>query len=515
MFNFKRFGTEAVGKGMVNCLYWRSYLGAPKERRYVRVAGVSPDIDIKPFTEDLNNLRRAVEERVFQVKGSDGLITPPRPSPGEFSTHLLPAYKRLVPLLPKTAPISHEAFVASYTGRKKQRYQEAVDQIVNTGFDLKRCAEVKVFLKFEKTDWTAKSDPIPRVISPRDPRYNVKLGRYLKRLEKPLFASIDSMFGEKTIMKGLNAEECANVLRSKWDAYCDPVAVGLDASRFDQHVSRQALEWEHEIYRHCFPNNKHKQQLMKLLQCQYLNHCYGQTNDGELEYVVEGTRMSGDINTSMGNCLLMCSMIYSYLHSIGVDAKLANNGDDCVLFLEKSDLSKLDGLYDWFIRIGFNMAIELPVDEFEKLEFCQTKPVFDGETWIMCRKPSAIAKDSVLLHPWDDNNNKYFLSWLESVGTGGLRLAGRLPIFQEFYRLYQRSGIKAKYHHQLGYNMTDALEGMKRDYGEISPVCRASFYSAFDITPDEQLCLEQFYRGGNIGRVLGEWTPRTVMGSLY
>jgi len=509
---------EAVGQGMDGCLYWRSNLGTPKERRYVKVAGVGPEVEITPFTESLECIKRAVEERVFQVKGSDGLITPPRPLPGVFAETLLPARKVLVPLLPKTAPVSHDAFVNSYSGRKKQRYREALDKIRNGRFCPETAAEVSVFVKFEKTDRTSKRDPVPRVISPRDPQFNVRIGRYLKHLEKPLFKAVDGMFGETTIMKGLNSEQAAAVLRGKWDSYVNPVAVGLDASRFDQHVSFEALQWEHDVYLNCFPANKHKQRLARLLKCQLVNFCRGRVPDGEVVYCVRGTRMSGDMNTSMGNCLLMCSMIYCYLEHIGVDAKLANNGDDCVLFLDKADLPKLSGLYDWFMSVGFNMAIEDPVDEFEQFEFCQTKPVFDGTTWVMCRKPLAIAKDSVLLHPWDKKSDKYFRAWLDSVGVGGLRLAGRIPIFQEFYSLYKRSGSASRKYNMgqhVGFNMTEALSGMKRDYGAITPQCRASFYYAFGITPDEQECLEKFYRGGNLGRGLGEWNPRFVMGSVY
>jgi len=511
------FGSEGVGLDKANRLYWRKRLGFPKERRYVRVAGVSPDIQLLPFTDSLDNLRRAVEERVFQVKGSDGLITPPRPAPADFAKTLYSSRKALLPLLPSTAPVSHQTFVDSYSGRKRMRYQEALDKIKQGRFCLKEDAKVKVFLKYEKTDRTSKADPVPRVISPRDPKFNLRLGRYLKHLEKPLFKAIDEMFGERTIMKGLNAEQSATILHDKWQSFVKPIAVGLDASRFDQHVSKDALKWEHSIYLQCFKENKHKQRLRELLQHQLVNHCFGETQDGELEYIVQGTRMSGDMNTSMGNCLLMCCMIYAYLQDIGVNAKLANNGDDCVLFLEHRDLHRLNGLYDWFLKLGFNMAIEKPVDEFEGVEFCQTKPVFDGSVWIMSRKPLALAKDAVMLHPWDYNSNDYYKGWLNSVGTGGLRLAGQLPIFQDYYALFQRSGkvTKHDFSRLQGFNAIEALQSMKRDYGVVTPQCRSSFYYAFGVTPDEQLVLEKFYKRGKLVDRLGDWEPRSVMGSVF
>ena len=234
-------------------------------------------------------------------------------------------------------------------------------------------SRLNVFVKYEKTDRTTKKDPVPRIISPRDPKYNIRVGRYLKPLEHKLFKSINDLFGHETIMKGYNALASARLMREKWDNYSKPVAVGLDASRFDQHVSYDALSWEHDIYVECFPQRKHKSRLMSLLTHQLINRCSGELADGLLEYQVTGTRMSGDMNTSMGNCLLMCSMIYAYLEKRGVSGMLANNGDDCVVFMETRDLPVfMEGLSSWFLEMGFNMAIEAPVYSFEEVEFCPT-----------------------------------------------------------------------------------------------------------------------------------------------
>lgn len=66
-------------------------LGITKCRRYTRVSGVSPDIDIVPFNHDIDTLERAVKERVFFVKNipeKTGLISefapPPKPLPNAF-----------------------------------------------------------------------------------------------------------------------------------------------------------------------------------------------------------------------------------------------------------------------------------------------------------------------------------------------------------------------------------------------------------------------------------------------
>jgi hypothetical protein len=330
-------------------------------------------------------------------------------------------------------------------------------------------------------------------------------------LEKPLFAAIDKMFGHKTLFKGLNALDSASVMKEKWDHFRNPVAVGLDASRFDQHVSYEALLWEHSIYLQCFKQTKHKRRLQRLLNHQLVNSCYGSTPDGKLRYSVLGTRMSGDMNTSMGNCLLMCCMVKAYLDHIGVEARLANNGDDCVLIFEKHDLKKVMGpLPEWFTGMGFTMVAEEPVYEFEEIEFCQTKPVFDGEIYIMCRNPhNAIVKDSVMMHSWD--SPKYFKAWLDAVGTGGLATTGGLPIFQEFYNAYRKSGRKGKVQRStLSWFVRQQKEGVTRTYGTVTPMARASFYWAFGITPDEQLAAERYYSSLKIGEAIMPYRLRSV-----
>lgn len=492
-------------------LQWETTVGCAKIRKYTRISKVGSDVEIIPFNNDIQTLQRAVVERVFTVKSDSKFIRPPRPAKRHFGDTMAGVFKLLKGFLPSTAPISHDSFVMSYKGRKQEVYKQALREIREAGSNVKDDAKLNVFVKFEKTDHTSKKDPVPRVISPRDPKFNIRVGRYLKPLEDRLFKSLGKLFGHKTVIKGVNAVRSAELLREKWDMFREPVAVGLDASRFDQHVSLDALRWEHLIYLNCFKQRKHHDRLRRLLKLQELNTCVGYTPDGKLKYNVKGTRMSGDMNTSLGNCVLMCSMIKAYLMERGINGQLANNGDDCVVFMEKVDLNHFsDGLYDWFLALGFNMAIEAPVYQFDEIEFCQTKPVFDGLGWIMCRNPhTAINKDSVMLKPYASASE--FRGWLDAVGTGGLAMAGGIPVFQELYRTYQRCGQRRKISEDLlPWSFTNMSKGMTRQYGTVSPAARASFYWAFDVTPDEQIALEDYYSKLIIGPDLGLYEPREV-----
>lgn len=505
----------------------QSRLGITKQRRYVRIAGVAPDIDIIPFNHKLSTLERAVKERVFLVKSLDGsgqLVPPPRPEPDVFASRLEPTLRCLRNHLPSTAPVTYRQFVDSYKGRKKATYEAALQELYTGRYTVAEDAQVKTFIKFEKTDRTTKVDPVPRVISPRNPRYNLRVGRYLKPLEEKLFKSLGRLFGHRTVMKGMDVTKVASVMREKWDMFKQPVAVGLDASRFDQHVSVDALRWEHNVYLECFKRSKDRAQLKKLLEHQVFNKCTGYAEDGVVRYTTEGTRMSGDMNTSLGNCVLMCSMIHAYLQHVGIEGQLANNGDDCVVFMEQKDLARFsDGCFEWFLGMGFNMAIEKPVYDFAQIEFCQCKPVYDGASWRMCRNPrTAIAKDAVLLK--SNVSMNYFRLWLNAIGQGGLSIAGGMPVFQSFYQMCIRNGItsyKSK-NSRVGVrdseSFNEIMPWFMREIGlagryqaqTITPEARASFYDSFGVTPDEQIELEKYYDGLSIGEFGQEWWCRPL-----
>lgn len=500
-------------------LQTEKHVGVNKKRRLVRVSHVSPDMDIVPFNHRLSTLERAVKERVFCVKDKTnptGYGPPPKPAPGFFGAKMENFRTRLEKFLPKTAPWNHQEFVDSYRGRKKEIYQNALTELSEGYCNVKEDATVHVFIKNEKTDRTTKEDPVPRVISPRNPKYNLRVGRYLKKIEHRVFRSIGKLFGHETVIKGYDIHDSARLLHEKWEKLNDPVAIGLDASRFDQHVSQDALRFEHSVYGDCFRHKKDRFKLAKLLEHQLANRCVGYTPDGILKYTTDGTRMSGDMNTSLGNCILMCGMIWTYLQDKAIVGHLANNGDDCVVFIERKDLKSFSqGLGDWFLKMGFNMVVEEPVFEFGQIEFCQTKPIFDGSSWFMCRNPvTAIAKDSVMLNAYQSEG--LFRGWLDAVGTGGLSMTGGVPVFQSFYQLYIRSGKRRVVREELlSWNMQQHLRhGRRRDAMPITDEARLSFWISFDITPDEQILLEKYYDDMFISSELGEYSPRLIFSEL-
>jgi len=435
----------------------------------------------------LKNLARGIVERVFYVSGSEGLTQAPSPKAGVFA-RLDGIRLRLLRAMRSTPIVSRDEYPGLYTGRKRGVYERALESLKVRAIN-KRDAWVSTFVKAEKVNFDSKGDPAPRVIQPRSPRYNLEVGRYLKLFEKELCAGFQRVWGYPVVLKGLNAQRVGGWLARHWAEFRNPVAVGLDASRFDQHVSVEALRFEHSVYNAVFGCKE----LRRLLSWQLSNHGVARVEGKRVDYEVDGRRMSGDINTGMGNCLLMSCMVIAYCESIGIKFRLANNGDDCVVFIERGDLPKLDGIDQWMLDFGFKLTREQPVYVLEHVEFCQARPVRCANGWRMVRDPRvAMSKDCVSLLSWD--TDAAFRQWCSAIGSCGASLTAGVPVWSAWYDRLVRLGrgasdgvVERVWDSGLGY-MSRGVEAC-----EVTDETRYSFYLAFGILPDHQAALEVEY----------------------
>lgn len=506
-------GVEAIKSTLSHpALTVKARLGAlVHSRKYYQVGSMSPPNNYLVHNSSINNLVRGVLTRVFYVKGK------PKPMPpvGIYVERLRKFRSLMFNLLPSTTPVDYAGFLRYYKGRKLQVYTKAVESLLTSGVT-RRDADIKAFVKAEFINSDDKPDPDPRIISPREPRYNVEVGRYLRPLEHQVYRAIADIYGEPTVAKGFNSAQLGEIIGAKWDKYTSPVAVGLDASRFDQHVSVQALKWEHSIYNGVF-KDKH---LATLLSWQLRNNVRGYCRDGSLKYKVDGCRMSGDVNTALGNCLLMCALVYAYAEHVGVKLSLINNGDDCVVIFEKQYLEQFCvGLDAWFLEMGFNMKVEPPVYEISQIEFCQTHPIWTPDGYIMVRNfPKSLAKDCLSLKQL--GSRAMSKAWIDAVGQGGLSMSGGIPIMQEFYSAYIRNASQIDLESRRHFNskrrhknieieggLSWLSGGMKRHYSHVHPRTRHSFYIAFGIQPDQQENIEAYYRNVEFGVRVGRDRP--------
>jgi hypothetical protein len=220
--------------------------------------------------------------------------------------------------------------------------------------------------------------------------------------------------------------------------------------------------------------------------------------DGKIKFQMKGTRASGDLNTSLGNVILMCSIIWAWAVRQGLRIALANNGDDCVIIMESGELNAFtNGFREFFGDLGFRLTVEPAVYCFERIEFCQTQPVLIDQEWRMLRNPNVtVQKGSMCTLPIP--NNRVLRRWMMSVGLCEGALNEGVPVLQHWAAAMRRNGLKAsrKFQENVWRGTTRGYYYVGRDVRlkQITTTARVSFFKAFGITPDEQVALEGKYQ---------------------
>jgi hypothetical protein len=466
--------------------------GRPKSRVCMMDLDMPAAGIVFTHNNSIPNLLRGIGERLMLVPKGDEFVLPPKPaegvySPGSSMADYAAAVCRKMPKM--DGPLERDEFVALYDGPKRKRYEAAAASLLNRELT-KEDWEINVFIKDETVcSWT-KNDPAPRIISPRSPEYCMEVGRFIKPIEHLLYKAVARVWGETTIAKGLNFNQRGQLIYEKWSSFSRPVAVGLDASRFDQHVSTEALTWEHGIYQACYPHQG-RSKLKWLLSKQLVNSGRAYLDGKKLEYSREGGRMSGDMNTALGNCLIMTGLVWSYLSEKNIIGKLINDGDDCVVFMEEEDLDLfMSGLSPWFTKRGFTMKVETPVTVLEEIEFCQCHPVWNGEQYTMCRNVhKALYTDVAHV----GRRPEEIADIRKSIGVGGQCWAKGIPVLSAFYhKLAQGPGKSIVLRNSGTYwNAKGCVTGTS----VCTDAARLSFAKAFGISPEEQGAIEQYYEG--------------------
>jgi len=446
------------------------------------------------YNNSLSVVLRALTERLYLVKGKMGFVPCPRPTVS-FDTlrYFKKALRRSLRALPPAW--TAEEFVLSYSGKMQRRYAAAAISYSTRGVR-RSDGYLKTFIKAELYNGTKKNNPCPRLIQPRSPVYNLAIGRFLRPLEKLVYKAIDHIFDHHVVLKCDNMWQRAKYIRKYWSEFRDPCFVGLDASRFDQHVSPEALEFEHSLYNDLYNDAE----LAELLSWQINQKGFANVIDGSVMYTVKGCRASGDMNTALGNVLLMCSITHHYLKDLGVKYRFINDGDDCGVFLEREHLHLLDGLPEHHLAYGFEMEVEPPAFELEGVEFCQCRCVqLNADEWMMVRNVH-----KCMLHDWTVITSRDWATTEEvlvATGRCGLALYADVPILSEMYLAMLRFPCRESVVKRIlsedfsGSGRTWRLfASSQRPYAVDETIARVSMYKAFGILPDQQIHLEEEFR---------------------
>lgn len=456
-------------------------------------------VDMPYPDTDINTVEHALYSRVFTLGGKPLPEICSRAEVTRLFRKFLKGMTRQQMKREVKEPLSRQQFVDSYSGAKRRVYERAKDRLDENMQDLQRISRISCFVKLEP----CKRDP--RLISTRDPMFHMEFGRHIKVLETDVYEDINYLFSRcrdyierlPTIMKSLNYRQRGECIHAKWRRFQDPVFVGLDVSRFDAHVSARIMAMVE------FPCYKHRTSdpvsspytFNQLLMCLLNNVGHYSGKDGRIRYKVPGSRASGDMNTSLGNCVIMSALLYSYLDSKNLLSyvEVIDDGDDAGIILERHDLEMLHDIAHWYLNLGFTLKVEDPVHLIEEIEFCRCHPVFCGHDYVMCPNPfRRLYTDLVTDTPL--TNETTWRRWVGAVAGSGLASCPGIPIFQSFYCwLARSSGVTWRPKPgSIYYRYRDSLaDGMDFEERDVVLRTRDSFCTAFGISVEMQLLIEK------------------------
>lgn len=463
------------------------------EPGYYRMLHPFSDVDVAAFGKGIDNVISGMKERVYYID-ADGTLPPPCVRQQDAVKGII---ERVVSAVGPCNRVTGDEFIRSRTGSKRKMYEQARRDLMLKPATLGQLATLSFFTKTESTVW--RKAQVPRIVSPRSFGFNYLLGKYMRPVEHPIFEALRSLFlGEPVVAKGMTqlqkGQEIARKLRPGW------VAVGLDASRFDQTIKRTLLEIEHSVYNGIFCD----QQLRQLLRCQLNNKGRAICRDGIVTADIGPMRCSGDQNTSLGNCIISCVLACLFYEEHGIKGDVFNDGDDLIMFMPEESLHLLGGLTDWYARWGLRMKVEEPARVPEQVEFCQSRPVWTPDGYLLVRNPGKALNTDYACGPRLDDPNSW-LTHLRSVGLCGMAMAAGVPIYQEFYQWGVRNGKTGKFTDELRGLLYQARiewgSGRRSAISDIHWRTRDSFWMAFGISPPAQIAMEAWFHQATVGRL--------------
>lgn len=368
-------------------------------------------------------------------------------------------------------------------------YEPAFHSLRERALD-SRDARLKFFLKAEK--WRhapGTSLKTPRAIQYRGPRYNLLFGKFICPIEEAIYGemtqshSIMQVHTSKTLTPNQRAEQVSDL----WHRFKRPMALCLDHSRFDAHVSPFVLREEHRAYKALCSDPLFDW----LLRMQINNK--GTTTFG-IKYSLKGSRMSGDMNTALGNTLINAIALLAITR--GLNVEILAEGDDGLVFGERGDLEALLQTID---RRALDMGFELKVKPaycLAQIDYCSGGVIETRTGYKHVREwPKPLDTDS-----WSPRfvTGEGAVDKAYTTAYCYAQLYRGLPVYQTWARYMlshtPRGLLDPKFNRELWEQAHLVLqrEGGSKTFPEIDMTARSSFAEWSGVLPSEQLELEQW-----------------------
>lgn len=412
---------------------------------------------------------------------------------------------KLARSLPQATPWTLDEVVSSYHGPKRTRYEQAAHEYRAHGLT-KTQADVKMFIKCEKIPYLeSKQNPDPRAIQYRNPVFAVNLATFIKPIEDIVYRLKGNRMNNcpptPVFGKSLDSVARAALLEKKIAGFERPVILPLDASRFDQHFDVLHLQVLHMVYLMLIKDDY----FALLLSWMVVNKVRSSKN---LKYVAVGGRMSGDMDTALGACLLMFGFVGFMFERLNVHWDCLCDGDDILLIIEERDYKSTvtrEYIEAHFLSLGQEIKVEPPAYSMEEVVWCQATPVWVNSRYKFTRNPSKVLSGALVGPKWlQMRSERSRRALANTIGLCEAHLNKGVPVLQAFAQAIIRNAATSR---QVKLNHTDSLlYKVRHELGKtwlnsipsveavpVSDETRVSFAHAFNIPITQQLEYEAFF----------------------
>lgn len=398
------------------------------------------------FNNTLRNVLTSVETRIAgcYLHGKPAVL-PPQPAAAwnvcAFTRHLMRFMRYVECLTPEQA-------CARFTGPRRALYEAALAEYYREGFQKKHMV-LKGFLKAEAYE---KLSADPRGIRPRHPVANIVFGQVIFPATPVLKKAINRWFRDqygvraRVVLSGMDRCSIAKELVSGCQSIQKPVHFRIDGARFDRHVRKNALKWTHRIYRSARAVPRDTGKFMAWREQRDVNvfNCL----DGQVKFVTEPTRTSGDDDTWLGNTLVACKMLdYIARKLVENGCKLfyvADTSDDMLVVVSEEFAGLVrDLINDVAQRFGFSFEVELESKNLLDVRWSQSFVAYDGTVYRLIRDiPRTLKRVFTTHQPLKDEGLRR--AWQCAVAIGGLVEFGDVPVLRALYLMLLRQSGGAR-----------------------------------------------------------------------
>lgn len=392
----------------------------------------------------------------------------------------LAAARRTIKYYPKNLyACTFGEVIDGYCGAKKQLYIQALQQIKDQGM-LPKDFAVKMFVKPDKYETGAIATKTPRAIQYRSPKFNLQFSRYIKPFEHYVYANVTLGNWTKTraIVKGLNNYERAELFLEKVAAFRKPRFYLIDHAKFDSTIRKEHLRTTHRKYAKAF----HSKNLMKYCRAQLSNKGY---TKGGIVYKTQGTRMSGDPDTGLGNSVVNGDCLHEWLYLNGVTKyEIMLDGDDSIVIVE--DGKEMNNTY--FSSLGFETVIESTLD-IQRVEFCKSRLMVNPRPCFIRNPIRTLSNTMTSLKKYPRHLMK---DWVSAVGMCELACNDGIPVISTYGRRLRDFSQRQLFDEDTLWKMGN-LAGKKFDT-PIHQETREEFAQVWGVGIECQIALEDQFK---------------------